>query len=55
MIHALLVLAVILFIVWLLFHAVGALIHLLWIVIIAALVLWVVGAIFRGGRSFFGK
>jgi hypothetical protein len=55
MVHALLVLALIFFVLWLLFHAVGALIHLLWIAIVAALVLWVVLAIFRGGRSLFGK
>jgi hypothetical protein len=55
MIHALLVLAVILFIVWLLFHAVGALVHLLWIAILVALALWVFGAFFRGGRSAAGR
>jgi multisubunit Na+/H+ antiporter MnhE subunit len=55
MIHALLVLAVILFIIWLLFHAAGALIHLLWIAIVAALVLWVIGAFFRGGRRLLGR
>lgn len=55
MIHALLVLAVILFILWLLFHAVGALIHFLWIVIVAAVVLWVVFAIIRAGRAPLGK
>jgi hypothetical protein len=55
MIHALLVLAVILFIIWLLFHAVGALIHLLWIAIVAAVVLWVVFAIIRAGSAPLGK
>ena len=55
MIHALLVLAVILFILWLLFHAAGALIHLLWIAILVAVALWVIGAFFRGGRSVTGR
>jgi hypothetical protein len=49
MIHALLVLAVVLFVIWLLFHAAGALIHLLWIVILVALALWLLGFVFRGG------
>jgi hypothetical protein len=55
MIHALLVLAVILFIIWLVFHAAGAIIHLLWIAILVALALWVLGAFFRGGRSLTGR
>ena len=42
MIHALLVLALIVFLLWLLFHAFSALVHLLWIVIVVALVIWVV-------------
>jgi hypothetical protein len=55
MIHTLLVLAVVLFILWLLFHAVGVLINLLWIAIVVALVLWVIGAFVRGARSTTGR
>lgn len=51
MIHALLVLAVIIFIIWLLFHSAGSLISLLWILIIAAIVLWVIGFFFRRGSA----
>ncbi|HUZ87531.1 MAG TPA: hypothetical protein VNF26_11340 [Candidatus Baltobacterales bacterium] len=43
MIHALLVAAVILFVIWLLFHAAGGLVNLIWLVIIVLVVLWVVG------------
>ena len=50
MIHALLVLAVVLFVLWLLFHAAGGLIYLLWLLIVIAVVLWVLGFFFRGGR-----
>jgi hypothetical protein len=50
MIHALLVLAVVLFVLWLLFHAAGGLINLLWLLIVIAVVLWVLGFFFRGGR-----
>ena len=42
MIHALLVLALVVFLLWLLFHALSATVHLLWIVIVVALVIWVV-------------
>jgi hypothetical protein len=49
MIHALLVVAVILFVLWLLFHATGGLINLIWLVIIVLIVLWLVG--FVRGRS----
>jgi hypothetical protein len=49
MIHALLVIAVILFVLWLLFHAAGALVNLLWLVIIVLVVIWLVG--FLRGRS----
>lgn len=45
MIHALLVLAVVLFVLWLLFHATGALVNLLWIAILVAAVLWLFGFI----------
>jgi hypothetical protein len=40
MIHALLVIAVILFLIWLFAHAIGAIFHLLWLFIIVALVIW---------------
>jgi len=43
MIHALLVVAVILFVIWLLFHAAGGLVNLIWLVIIVLVVLWLVG------------
>jgi hypothetical protein len=49
MIHALLVLAAVVFIIWLLFHAAGAVVHLLWIVILVALALWLFNVVFRGG------
>lgn len=49
MIHALLVIAVILFVLWLLFHAAGGLINLIWLAIIVLVVLWLVG--FVRGRS----
>ena len=52
MIHALLVLAAILFVLWLLFHATGALVNLLWLVIIVAVVLWLVGFLRRGGTTY---
>ena len=55
MIHALLVLAAILFVLWLLFHATGVLINLLWIAIVVAIALWVIGAFFRGARSITGR
>jgi hypothetical protein len=48
MIHALLVLAVIVFVIWLLAHAGGALLNLLWIVIVAALVIWAARMVLRG-------
>jgi hypothetical protein len=52
MIHALLVLAVVLFVVWLLFHATGAIVNLLWIAIIIAAVLWLLGFIRNRGTTF---
>ncbi len=52
MIHALLVLAAIVFILWLLFHAAGALLNLLWIAIIVAIVLWLLGFARRRGGTF---
>ncbi|HXM55430.1 MAG TPA: hydrophobic protein [Candidatus Dormibacteraeota bacterium] len=52
MIHALLVLAAILFVLWLLFHASGAIVNLLWIAIIVAVVLWLLGFMRRGGTTY---
>lgn len=49
MIHALLVIAVVLFVLWLLFHATGGLVNLIWPAIIVLVVLWLVG--FVRGRS----
>lgn len=43
MIHALLVIAVILFVLWLVFHAAGALVNLIWLVIIVLVALWLFG------------
>lgn len=48
MIHLLLVLAVVFFVVWLVLHAAGGLVNLLWLIIIAAVVLWLVGFLRRG-------
>jgi hypothetical protein len=49
MIHALLVIAVILFVLWLLFHATGGLVNLIWLAIIVLVALWLFG--FVRGRS----
>ena len=49
MIHTLLVLAVILFVLWLLFHATGTLVNLIWLAIIVLAVLWLIGLV--RGRS----
>jgi hypothetical protein len=49
LIHALLVIAVILFVIWLLFHAASALVNLIWLAIIVLVVIWLVG--FVRGRS----
>ena len=49
MIHALLVVALILFVIWLLFHAAAAVVNLIWIVIIVLVALWLFG--FVRGRS----
>ncbi|HEY8813696.1 MAG TPA: hypothetical protein VIP57_01125 [Candidatus Dormibacteraeota bacterium] len=43
MIHILIVAAVILFILWLLFHAAGALVNLIWIAIVVLVVIWLWG------------
>ncbi|HEY8885631.1 MAG TPA: hypothetical protein VIO35_09990 [Chloroflexota bacterium] len=45
MIHLLIVVAVILFVLWLLFHATAALVNLLWIAIVVLAVIWVVGLV----------
>ena len=50
MIHLLIVAAVILFVLWLLFHAGAALVNLLWIAIVILAVIWLVG-LFRGRRT----
>ena len=50
MIHMLFVAAVILFVLWLLFHATGALVNLLWIGIVVLAVLWLV-VLVRGRRT----
>ena len=50
MIHLLIVAAVILFVLWLLFHAAGALINLIWIAIIVLAIIWLVGLL-RGRRT----
>lgn len=52
MIHALLAIAAVAFVLWLLFQAAGAVIHLLWILIVAALVIWVLGYVFRRGQRY---
>lgn len=49
MIHALLVIAAVLFVLWLLFHAAGAMVNLIWIAIALLVVFWLVGLI--RGRS----
>lgn len=50
MVHSLLALAIVLFLIWVMFHAAGAAINLLWIAIVALVVLWLVG-FFRRGPS----
>jgi hypothetical protein len=50
MIHTLLVIAVILFVLWLLFHSAGSLINLIWLAIIVLAILWLIGLV-RGRRS----
>jgi hypothetical protein len=49
MIHALLVIAVVLFVLWLVFHAAGVLVNLIWLVIIVLVGLWLFGYV--RGRS----
>jgi hypothetical protein len=47
LIHLLIVAAVILFVLWLLFHAAGAIVNLIWIAIVVLAIIWLVG-LFRG-------
>lgn len=49
MIHALLVIAAVLLVLWFLFHATGALVNLIWIAIVVLVVLWLIGML--RGRS----
>jgi hypothetical protein len=49
-IHLLLVAAVILFVLWLLFHATAAIVNLIWIAIVVLAVIWLVGLL-RGRRT----
>jgi len=49
MIHLLLVIAAVLFVLWLLFHATGALVNLIWLAIIVLVVIWLIGLV--RGRS----
>jgi hypothetical protein len=46
----LIVAAIILFVLWLLFHAAGAIVNLIWIAIIVLAIIWLVG-LFRGRRA----
>ena len=50
MIHALLVIAAILFVLWLLFHASVGLMNLIWIAIVVLVVFWLIGLV-RGRTS----
>ncbi|GAC1656925.1 MAG: hypothetical protein NVS9B1_13420 [Candidatus Dormibacteraceae bacterium] len=50
MVHLLIVAAVVLFVLWLLFHAAGGFVHLLWIGIVILAILWLVGLV-RGRRT----
>lgn len=49
MIHALLVIAAVLVVLWFLFHATGAIMNLIWIIVAILVVLWIVGLL--RGRS----
>ncbi|HEY4912963.1 MAG TPA: hypothetical protein VIJ91_03475 [Candidatus Dormibacteraeota bacterium] len=49
MIHMLLVIAAVLFVLWLVFHATGALVNLIWLAIIVLVVIWLIGLV--RGRS----
>lgn len=50
MIHALLVIAAVLLVLWFLFHATGALVNLIWIAIVVLVLFWLFGMI-RGRSS----
>jgi hypothetical protein len=50
LIHLLIVVAVILFVLWLLFHATAGLVNLIWIAILVLVVIWLVG-LFRSRRT----
>jgi hypothetical protein len=45
MIHSLLVIAVVLFVLWLLFHAAGGLVNLIWLAIIVLVAIWLFGLV----------
>jgi hypothetical protein len=47
----LIVAAVVLFVLWLLFHATGALVNLLWIAIVVLAILWLVGLLRGRGTT----
>jgi hypothetical protein len=49
-IHLLLVVAAVLLVLWIAFHAVGGAIHLLWLLILVAAVVWLLGFLRGGGR-----
>jgi len=49
MIHSLLVIAVVLFVLWLLFHAAGGLVNLIWLAIVFLVAIWLFGLV--RGRS----
>jgi len=49
MIHSLLVIAVVLFVLWLLFHAAGGLVNLIWLAIVILVAIWLFGLV--RGRS----
>jgi hypothetical protein len=51
MINLLLLVAVVLFVLWLLVHAAGAIANLLWIAIVVMAVLWLLGFIRNRGRT----
>jgi hypothetical protein len=50
LIHTLLVIAAVLFVLWLLFHAAGAMTNLIWIAIVVLVLFWLFGLL-RGGRT----
>ncbi len=46
--HTLSVLAIVLFVLWMLFHAASTTVNLIWLAIIAMVILWLVGFFRRG-------